>query len=722
MDPSNIQTPWHQKQLRIVQTVMREPDIVDYDAKSVIEYLLAAQANCLVVNAGGIVDFFDNPVEMGFRNPFLTSENHLADLMREARSHDIKVIVRVDFRGVDRQRYEKRPDWFAANPDGSPKLNPQGLVAPCYMGEYANGHAVRFLRHIMETFDVDGVWENSLGFGTGACYCQTCRMLYRKETGLKIPEGVDYLSETFRDYRVWKARHADAHVKRMRDTVKEYGEEKAFCAEIFGMFHASGAISTGIDLYNAQRHFDFLVSPAFVDVASPDRVYDLLSYAASSIRFLKALGKTRQAVLLTGNNGTRWRYVKAPTVESRIWQWEAASVGAGFWNCLFNGQHPNKTFDTRNAFIEKEVYTFLKAHEDILSNQVPVEDVGLFFSKATRDALGHDKESEDGYGVFIKGVERVLMDAHIPYNFIPDLNFTPDSIRHLKLLILPNAALMSDEQIGIVRDYVANGGGLIASYETSLYDEDGRRREDFGLSDVFGVSSCGLRKDTASDCYQKIQAMAHPLLAGMETDRTSLLINGGTTHLCQPLNLPGYTTVCTYVPLIFNQPPEKAWIADMETPYPTITAGEFGTGRVVHFANQTDKLCHTNGHEDFVDSFRNAIAWAMNTVPSVETTAPDSVHVALTEKADDPGVRVLSFVNLTAAPHRPIRQLQPVEGFHAIVRMPGQAPVSCEVLKQEGPVTITDLGVSGTERLVRVDVAKLQEFAAVAICSNPNPK
>ena len=150
---------------------------------------------------------------------------------------------------------------------------------------------------------------------------------------------------------------------------------------------------------------------------------------------------------------------------------------------------------------------------------------------------------------------------------------------HLKLLLLPNAALMSDAQIDIVRAYVAQGGGLIASYETSLFDEQGRRRADFGLADVFGVSSTGLRKDTGNDCYQKIQAPDHPLLSGMGADHTRLLINGGTTHLSKPLNLPGYTTVCTYVPLIFNQPPEKAWIADMETSYPTIVAGEFGAGR-----------------------------------------------------------------------------------------------------------------------------------------------
>lgn len=35
----NLQTKWYQKQLRIQQTILREPDIVDYDVESVVQYL-----------------------------------------------------------------------------------------------------------------------------------------------------------------------------------------------------------------------------------------------------------------------------------------------------------------------------------------------------------------------------------------------------------------------------------------------------------------------------------------------------------------------------------------------------------------------------------------------------------------------------------------------------------------------------------------------------------
>lgn len=701
---------WYNKQLRMVQTVLREPDIVDYDAKAVVDYLEKAKANSIIVNAGGIVDFFQNEIELANPNALMTKENMLGDLVKEAHERNIKVMVRVDFRGVEKARYDKKPHWFSANADGRPKINPQGLYSPCYNSEYANGHAVRYIKNLMSLYDIDGVWENSVGFGTGACYCKTCRDLYKKDTGKEIPVAENYDSPVFDEYREWKAGCADRHIKLLRDTVKSFGEERAFCAEIFGMFHANGAKNTGIDLYNAKKHFDFLVSPAFLTVHNTKSNYDILSYAASSVRFMKSLDKDRQTVLLSGNNGTIWRYVIDPKVESRIWLWEAASVGGGFWNCMFNGQYPGGTYDNRNAYVESDVYHYLADNEEILGTQVPKEDVGIYFSKASRDRFGNDNEDKDGYGVFIKGVERVLVDNHIQYNFIPDMDFSLERIKDLKLLLIPNGACISDEHIDIIKEYVNMGGGIIASYETSLYDEKGKKRDDFGLKELFGCSYTGIEKDTAFDCYQMINA-EHPILEGI--NNTSLLINGGKTLLCTPLEQEKFISVCNYIPIIPNQPPEKAWIKDMKTDFPTITAGTFGKGRVVYFSNQMDKLCHTNGHEDYTTVYYNAIKWAKNTELSLKTNAPDSVHIALTQNNQDEYQNVLSLVNITSAPRRPIKVLQPVYNFYINVRLKGNNLKEFKVLKQDGDIKVTVVKGGEGELIARVEVSVLKEFASI---------
>lgn len=87
---------WYQKQLRMVQTVLRETDIVNYNAKAVVEYLEKSNANCIIINAGGIVDFFHSGLDGANLNPFMTNEDILGDLVREAHAKEIKVICRID--------------------------------------------------------------------------------------------------------------------------------------------------------------------------------------------------------------------------------------------------------------------------------------------------------------------------------------------------------------------------------------------------------------------------------------------------------------------------------------------------------------------------------------------------------------------------------------------------------------------------------------------------
>ena len=57
-----------------------------------------------------------------------------------------------------------------------------------------------------------------------------------------------------------------------------------------------------------------------------------------------------------------------------------------------------------------------------------------------------------------------------------------------RTLILPNIAALSTEQCKQIRDFVERGGSIIATYETSLYDEWGVQRKDFGLASLFGAS------------------------------------------------------------------------------------------------------------------------------------------------------------------------------------------------------------------------------------------
>ncbi len=82
----------------------------------------------------------------------------------------------------------------------------------------------------------------------------------------------------------------------------------------------------------------------------------------------------------------------------------------------------------------------------------------------------------------------LALDAlHIQHDVLPDARLTPDILAAYSLVILPNVACMTDAQARAIREYVRRGGSLLATAETSLFDENGMPRKDFALADVLGV-------------------------------------------------------------------------------------------------------------------------------------------------------------------------------------------------------------------------------------------
>ena len=53
--------------------------------------------------------------------------------------------------------------------------------------------------------------------------------------------------------------------------------------------------------------------------------------------------------------------------------------------------------------------------------------------------------------------------------------------------MLANQDALSDEQVGLIRAFVQNGGGLVATEDSSLLTDWRLRRPKFGLADVFGL-------------------------------------------------------------------------------------------------------------------------------------------------------------------------------------------------------------------------------------------
>jgi hypothetical protein len=82
--------------------------------------------------------------------------------------------------------------------------------------------------------------------------------------------------------------------------------------------------------------------------------------------------------------------------------------------------------------------------------------------------------------------EQALIQARIPFRLIFDEHLSELSPSNCRVLVLPNAECLSDEQLAAIRQYVAKGGGLVGTEQTGFYDAWRRRREEPGLKDLMG--------------------------------------------------------------------------------------------------------------------------------------------------------------------------------------------------------------------------------------------
>ena len=103
------------------------------------------------------------------------------------------------------------------------------------------------------------------------------------------------------------------------------------------------------------------------------------------------------------------------------------------------------------------------------------------------------------------GWYQALIEARIPFEMVHDRLLDAAHLAPFKTLILPNIAALSDAQCEQLRAFVERGGGLVATYETSLYDEWGVQRKDFGLADLFGVDFAGRVEGPMQNAYLRLE-------------------------------------------------------------------------------------------------------------------------------------------------------------------------------------------------------------------------
>ena len=212
--------------------------------------------------------------------------------------------------------------------------------------------------------------------------------------------------------------------------------------------------------------------------------------------------------------------------EIRLWVAEGTANGMRPWVTKFSGV----LYDRRWLPIVERIYDWHYAPRTLSAQRgaarargaAPLGADGGLSSRRRARAIAHEDH--------VLGMYHALVEARVPFELVHEAFLTPDRLDPFKLLILADAAALSDAQCDAIRDVRRRAAAACSRRSRRrLYDETGRRRDDFGLADrVRRVVRRPHRRADAEFVSEPRRRSGdgarHPILDGL--DDTPRIING----------------------------------------------------------------------------------------------------------------------------------------------------------------------------------------------------
>ena len=676
---------WYEKPIRVFDLALEDPYgqwLDRWTAEEIIATVREINANVLdmmIVNEWGQAYFRASRLP---HHPQLDGRDRLAEILEEAGKHDIRV---TGMWGPTPNPivYEHHPNWAKRSQDGQISgwgyRNLDPCVHVCHNSPYGD-IVLATVDELFGAYTIDGVAFDY--FGRGPCYCEFCRAKFLAESGLDLREWEAWTEPEACLFSNWAGQDADDFIRRSTEVARKHDRV------IVGWTRTS-------DVIFAEPHTGGMIT-------LKDKGFEIRQITARS----RVEGKP--TVICTPYSHLYYVGMSKPPAHMRQEFREIVISGASPWPVIWDWELVK---DRRGLEGLGTVLGEAKDHEEYLEDPESVKHAALLISHQTLALF-----ADEAYRHMdpVKGWYDALTRAHIPVDVVFDQELTLQQLRQYRVLILANAASLSDAQVQAVAEFVAQGGGLVATHQTSLYDEVGCHRRGLALKAVLGCEFQAIID--APWTYIGLKS-EHPIVVGF--DDGFLLLHGEMNSLdghLNPeqrgqveLNLRGVTSEAwqqlKVAPLengqvlgnIFDsaKPLGSYFIKDLapaipgkDTGYPGIIANTCGDGKVVYFPGQVDRLFYRIGHPDYERLLLNSLD-IVGGAPAVTVKAPTTVEATFFRQPQHSRI-IIHLLNHTydqlyPAPatgryglfskevFRPIGDIVPVSDIEVALRMPGEA-------------------------------------------------
>ena len=468
------------------------------------------------------------------------------------------------------------------------------------------------LQEIFTRYQPDGLYVD--GLSPHVCFCEHCRAKYRRMFAAEMPAAK--FARDKADAACWGEMQSDPPLVGRScdvDTCRLTAMFSRSLAEVTELFTRTvkGCKPDAVAVYHSYPKPD---SIAFYD-ATLTEIYAQKPWVHSTWKFGELANYSNVFPIPVFFNIYPHDRFTAAEARDKAFQGLANGVFPNYWSTM--EMKPVFAFLRRNA----EFYDFAMT--------TPVKFLALardFRPDAAQQAAPLPtgvKCARDRFIAPAVGAYSALLRSALPVVALHRSGFERQ-LAGFRVLVLPNSALLSNEQVDAVREFVRAGGGLICTHETSLYDEKGVRRSDFALADVLGIHYRGVLPAAVRSL--RVTAPSHPVVAalvGLPADQD------------EPQVVVDPTAAETLAYSRTNRPGEAETI-------PAVLVHRFGKGRVVYLPGRPDAMqCETLC--PWIERlYASAVRWVAQERPPVEIRAGAMVGVTL---FDQPQRRVLHLLN-----------------------------------------------------------------------------
>ncbi len=683
--------------MRWIQVAFTEDDPGRYDPQFWLDYFRRIKADGVCLSAGGGIAFYPSKVPHHNRARDLDGRDPFGEMVSGSRALGMSVMARIDPHALSEEGFNAHPEWAMRAADGQPRRHPTSpdLYLACLNGPVMTDFMPQVITEISRTYNVDGLFGNRWGGWTDMCYCDACRSQFKAATGLDIPTTMKGFTlpepggpqeAASRAYLLW---WQDMRFKQIDLWTKT---AQAVKPDLFFV----GGPTNGLEL-----------DPNRLGPASPIQFIDhqLRSGdvpAWDNGRAAKEVRGFMQDKPVVGIFSPSYRWKDTSQSGAELETWLADGVGQGFrpWVNKFNA----KPFDTRWMPVVATRYAWLQKHEAYLRNRRNLARVGFVHSPETRAFYGRG-QAQARFADYQSGYYQALIEARIPFDLVDARQLDPAHVGRFRVLVLSNVAALSDAQCQQLRGYVKAGGRIVGTYETSLYDETGARRSNFGLHDLFGCDFAGKIDEHQENSYLTLRG-PHPLLAGLDDAHR---VMGPTRHV-QVTPTDAAPQPLTLVPRYPDQPVERVFPTEAETDIPMVFCRQAGAGRVVYFPMDLDRVFWEYLSVDQGALLQNAVAWCMDAPQPLTVSGAGMIDISLWRQDKSMTAHLVNLTNPMFI-KGPIREIIPVGPFEVSLALPAGVRVKAVHLLESGQ-TVTPRR-SGDRLIVTVPKLALHEIVAV---------